>query len=112
VKGTPLFAKEFQEQGPRDHAGRSLRELDLTRRMFRYQCSFSSIQQRSTRYREDLAGDGHTVRYTAERRAYPKFSELPQARPFDVQISVVLFPFGLGIGRLLRVGQAGLQGAR
>jgi hypothetical protein len=40
VKGSPSFAKEFQEQGPRDHAGRSLRELDLTRRMFRYPCSF------------------------------------------------------------------------
>jgi hypothetical protein len=40
VKGAPSFAKEFQERGPRDHAGRSLRELDLTRRMFRYPCSF------------------------------------------------------------------------
>jgi len=40
VKGSPSFAREFQEQGPRDHAGRSLRELDLTRRMFRYPCSF------------------------------------------------------------------------
>jgi hypothetical protein len=40
VKGGARFAKEFQEQGPRDHAGRSFRELDLTRRMFRYPCSF------------------------------------------------------------------------
>jgi hypothetical protein len=40
VKGTAPFAAEFQGQGPRDHAGRSLRELDLTRRMFRYPCSF------------------------------------------------------------------------
>ena len=40
VKGAPSFAKEFQELGPRDHAGRSLRELDLTRRMFRYPCSY------------------------------------------------------------------------
>jgi hypothetical protein len=40
VKGAAPFAKAFQEQGPRDHAGRSLRELDLTRRMFRYPCSF------------------------------------------------------------------------
>jgi hypothetical protein len=40
VKGAPLFANEFQQRGPRDHAGRSLRELDLTRRMFRYPCSF------------------------------------------------------------------------
>jgi hypothetical protein len=40
VKGGLSFAREFQERGPRDHAGRSLRELDLTRRMFRYPCSF------------------------------------------------------------------------
>jgi hypothetical protein len=40
VKGAPPFANEFQQRGPRDHAGRSLRELDLTRRMFRYPCSF------------------------------------------------------------------------
>ncbi len=40
VKGAAPFAKAFQEQGPRDHVGRSLRELDLTRRMFRYPCSF------------------------------------------------------------------------
>jgi hypothetical protein len=40
VKGAPSFAKEFQERGPRDHAGRSLREFDLTRRMFRYPCSY------------------------------------------------------------------------
>ena len=40
VKGAAPFAEAFQEQGPRDHAGRSLRELDLTRRMFRYPCSF------------------------------------------------------------------------
>jgi hypothetical protein len=40
VKGAGPFAHEFQEQGPRDHAGRSLRQLDLTRRMFRYPCSF------------------------------------------------------------------------
>jgi hypothetical protein len=40
VKGAAPFANEFQAQGPRDRAGRSLRQLDLTRRMFRYPCSF------------------------------------------------------------------------
>jgi hypothetical protein len=40
VKGAAAFAGEFQARGPRDHAGRSLRELDLSRRMFRYPCSF------------------------------------------------------------------------
>jgi hypothetical protein len=40
VKGVSLFAAEFASRGPRDHSGRSLREFDLTHRMFRYPCSF------------------------------------------------------------------------
>ena len=40
VEGTSTFATEFAARGPRDHAGRSLRDFDLTRRMFRYPCSF------------------------------------------------------------------------
>jgi hypothetical protein len=40
VKGTSGFAAEFAARGARDHAGRSLRDFDLTRRMFRYPCSY------------------------------------------------------------------------
>jgi hypothetical protein len=40
VTGTSEFAGEFQARGPRDSQGRSLRELDLERRMFRYPCSY------------------------------------------------------------------------
>jgi hypothetical protein len=40
VVGTSEFATEFQARGPRDSQGRSLRELDLERRMFRYPCSY------------------------------------------------------------------------
>jgi hypothetical protein len=40
VKGTSNFATEFAQQGPRDKAGRSLRELDLERRLLRYPCSW------------------------------------------------------------------------
>jgi hypothetical protein len=40
VKGSSAFAEEFELRGPRDHANRSLRQLDLNRRMFRYPCSF------------------------------------------------------------------------
>lgn len=40
VKGSAAFARDFQARGPRDHAGRSLRDLDMTHRMFRYPCSF------------------------------------------------------------------------
>jgi len=40
VKGTTAFAEEFAAQGPRDAKGRSLRDLDLTTRMFRYPLSY------------------------------------------------------------------------
>jgi hypothetical protein len=40
VRGTSRFAREFSAAGPKDHAGRSLRDLDLSHRMFRYPCSF------------------------------------------------------------------------
>lgn len=40
VKGTSAFAKEFQSKGPRDSQGRSLRDFDLTTRMFKYPCSY------------------------------------------------------------------------
>jgi hypothetical protein len=40
VEGTSGFAAEFSERGPRDTRGRSLRELDLQRRLFRYPCSY------------------------------------------------------------------------
>jgi len=34
------FARAFAARGPRDHLGRSLRDLDLTRRLLRYPCSY------------------------------------------------------------------------
>jgi hypothetical protein len=40
VKGTSGFAEEFVKHGPRDGKGRSLRELDLRTRLFRYPCSY------------------------------------------------------------------------
>ena len=40
VKGTSSFADDFQSRGPTDLKGRSLRQLNLTTRLFRYPCSF------------------------------------------------------------------------
>ncbi|PYS19223.1 MAG: hypothetical protein DMG17_03360 [Acidobacteria bacterium] len=40
VLGTSSFAAEFKSQGPRDKRGRSLRELDLQRRLLRYPLSY------------------------------------------------------------------------
>ncbi|MEO8130047.1 MAG: hypothetical protein ABI822_23290 [Bryobacteraceae bacterium] len=40
VAGTSGFTAEFPRQGPRDRKGRSLRDFDLARRVFRYPCSY------------------------------------------------------------------------
>ncbi|MHB1556895.1 MAG: hypothetical protein ACYC61_05365 [Isosphaeraceae bacterium] len=40
IVGTSGFAAEFAARGPRDSKGRSLRDLDLKTRLFRYPCSY------------------------------------------------------------------------
>jgi len=40
IQGVSAFTKTFPERGPRDHQGRSLRDFDLQKRMFRYPLSY------------------------------------------------------------------------
>jgi len=40
VIGSSAFAKEFEARGVRDSSGRSLRDFDLSTRIFRYPCSY------------------------------------------------------------------------
>jgi hypothetical protein len=40
VRGLSGFAERFEQQGPRDRQGRSLRQLDLRTRLLRYPCSY------------------------------------------------------------------------
>ena len=40
VRGASTFASDFAARGPRDSKGRSLRDLDLDRRLLRYPCSY------------------------------------------------------------------------
>jgi hypothetical protein len=40
ITGTSGYSEWFSRQGPRDSHGRSLRDLDLKTRMFRYPCSY------------------------------------------------------------------------
>jgi len=40
VTGTSTFAADFAVRGPRDRHGRSLRDFDLERRLFKYPCSY------------------------------------------------------------------------
>jgi hypothetical protein len=41
ISGTSGFAAAFEARGPRDSNGRSLRELDLTTRLFKYPLSYA-----------------------------------------------------------------------
>ncbi|HEX7081443.1 MAG TPA: hypothetical protein VF329_10550 [Gammaproteobacteria bacterium] len=40
ITGSSSFQERFEQRGPRDRRGRSLRELDLTRRLLRYPLSY------------------------------------------------------------------------
>lgn len=40
IQGTSTFAVDFARKGPFDKKGRSLREFDLQRRLFKYPCSY------------------------------------------------------------------------
>lgn len=40
MRGTSGFAEKFAAEGPADSKGRSLRQLDLNRRLMRYPCSY------------------------------------------------------------------------
>ena len=40
IEGVSTFTKNFPQQGPRDHKGRSLRDFDLKTRLFRYPLSY------------------------------------------------------------------------
>ena len=41
IAGSSGFAGDFERQGPRDAAGRSLYDLDLEHRLFKYSCSYT-----------------------------------------------------------------------
>jgi hypothetical protein len=40
IEGVSTFTKTVPERGPKDHLGRSLRDFDLEKRMFRYPLSY------------------------------------------------------------------------
>lgn len=54
VRAASEFAKSFAAQGPRDGSGRSLRELDLKTRIFKYPCSYVIYSQDFARLPEPL----------------------------------------------------------
>ncbi len=69
TRGTSGFDAWFQRQGPRDVRGRSLRDLDLTSRLFRHRLSYMV-------YSEAFAGLPASVR----ERVYARFAGILSAK--------------------------------
>ena len=75
IQGSTGFATTFEAKGPRDRNGRSLRQFDLTKRLFRYPCSymiysdvFSALPAAAKAAIYDrmwavLSGQDHSARY-------------------------------------------------
>jgi hypothetical protein len=63
VRGVSAFTKSFAERGPRDQQGRSLREFDLEKRIFRYPLSYMI-------YSESFDGMPEETRKRVYRRLY------------------------------------------
>jgi hypothetical protein len=59
IRGSTAFAEMFSALGPRDRKGRSLRDLDLRRRLLRYPCSYSIY----TAQFDALPGDARSAIY-------------------------------------------------
>lgn len=55
IEGVSSFTRTFAAGGPRDGAGRSLREFDLRTRLFRYPLSYMIYTATSTRCRPACA---------------------------------------------------------
>jgi hypothetical protein len=56
IVGTSSFATDFVARGPRDAKGRSLRDLDLRTRLFRYPCSYLIYSQAFDRLPAEVKG--------------------------------------------------------
>jgi hypothetical protein len=76
IQGVSTFTETFPKRGPRDHLGRSLRDFDLRKRLFRYPLSYmiyspsfdglpEAVRNRIyTRLHEILAGKDESPRYS------------------------------------------------
>ena len=50
VEGVSTFTKTFPQRGPRDHLGRSLRDFDLQKRLFRFPLSYMVYSESLTHF--------------------------------------------------------------
>jgi hypothetical protein len=75
VTGVSTFTKTFPERGPRDRQGRSLRDFDLDRRLFRYPLSYMV-------YSETFDALPEQVRERVYRRLYDVLTGTDQSEKF------------------------------
>lgn len=101
VVGNSKFQSEFESLGPWDGHGRSLRQFDLTRRMFRYPCSYliysaafdslpsEAMRQVRQRFMEILEGHDRSTEFShlspGDRRAIREILEATKPGLFSPQ---------------------------
>lgn len=81
IKGTAGFAETFAAQGPADSHGRSLRQLDLERRLLRYPCSYMVYSAAFGALPIDVRGAifGRVWEVLSGRDTSPKYARLSEA---------------------------------
>lgn len=75
VRGASGFAEKFSAQGPRDAAGRSLRQLDLDTRLMKYPCSYMI-------YSEAFDGMPEAAKNAVYRRMWQVLTGRERADPY------------------------------
>lgn len=75
IEGVSTFSKTFPQRGPRDRRGRSLRDFDLEKRMFRYPLSYMI-------YNPVFDALPDAVRQRIYRRLYDVLSGKDTSQPF------------------------------
>lgn len=75
LQGTSTFADDFSERGLRDAQGRSLRDFDLSQRLFKYPCSYLVYSAAF----DELPDEAKSLVY---RRLWDVLSGADQTKPF------------------------------
>jgi hypothetical protein len=76
IAGVSTFTKTFAERGPRDRQGRSLRDFDLHKRLFRFPLSYMI-------YSEVFASLPDIAKQRIYRRLYDVLTGADRSKPFD-----------------------------
>jgi hypothetical protein len=87
IAGNPDFVRDFTALGPRDPQGRSLRELDLQTRLFKYPCSYLIYSPAFDAIAEPMRGEIYQRLWNIlhGRDPNPDFANLPEAQRFAIR---------------------------